>query len=210
MNILAIESSSKKLIVGLYIEGNVSKLSSSKINDTANALPLLTKQILKNSSLKYTDLDAVCISTGPGSFTSLRIGMSYTKGLSMSLDIPIIPISTFQSLIHNFTDDNIHILIYSHGKTFYLCDYKRKDNFLMQKSKPLTITINDVLKLKEKIIYNGPENYFNELKMSNLNIELVDLNIDNLVEIAISNFKLLKTKSLDNLVPNYVGNFEIK
>ena len=80
----------------------------------------------------------------------------------------------------------------------------------MQKSKPLTITINDVLKLKEKIIYNGPENYFNELKMSNLNIELVDLNIDNLVEIAISNFKLLKTKSLDNLVPNYVGNFEVK
>ena len=46
--------------------------------------------------------------------------------------------------------------------------------------------------------------------MNNLNIELVDLNIDNLVEIAISNFKLLKTKSLDNLVPNYVGNFEIK
>ena len=137
MNILAIESSSKKLIVGLYIvEGDVLKLSSSKINDTANALPLLTKQILKNSFLKYTDLDAVCISTGPGSFTSLRIGMSYAKGLSMSLDIPIIPISTFESLIHNFTDDNIHILIYSHGKTFYLCDYKRKDNILMQKSKP--------------------------------------------------------------------------
>jgi tRNA threonylcarbamoyladenosine biosynthesis protein TsaB len=80
MTILAIESSSKKLIVGLYVEGDVLKLSSSKINDTANALPLLTKQILKNSSLKYTDLDAVCISTGPGSFTSLRIGMSYAKG----------------------------------------------------------------------------------------------------------------------------------
>jgi hypothetical protein len=46
--------------------------------------------------------------------------------------------------------------------------------------------------------------------MSNLNTEHIDLNIDNLVEIAVSNFKLLKTKSLDNLVPNYVGNFEIK
>ena len=48
MNILAIESSSKKLIVGLYIGNDILKLSSSKINDTANALPLLTKQILKN------------------------------------------------------------------------------------------------------------------------------------------------------------------
>ena len=210
MNILAIESSSKKLTVGLSLGEKLFKLSSCKINDTANALPLLAKKILKENSLNHKDIDAICISTGPGSFTSLRIGMSYAKGLTMSLDIPIIPISTFQSLIHNFTDDNIHILIYSHGKTFYLCDYKRKNNILMQKSKPSTVTINDVLKLKEKIIYNGPENYFNELKMRNLNIELVDLNIDNLVEIAISNFKLLKTKSLDNLVPNYVGNFEIK
>ena len=60
------------------------------------------------------------------------------------------------------------------------------------------------------MIYNVLDYYFNELKMSNLNIEHIDLNIDNLVEIAVSNFKLLKTKSLDNLVPNYVGNFEIK
>ena len=210
MNILAIESSSKKLIVGLYVKGDVLNLSSSKINDTANALPLLTKQILKNNSLKHTDLDAVCISTGPGSFTSLRIGMSYAKGLSMSLDIPIIPISTFESLIHNFTDDNIHILIYSHGKTFYLCDYESKDNVLTQKSKPSTIMFNDLLKLKEKIVYNGPENYLEELKINNLDIEHANLNIDNLVEIATSNFKLLKTKSLDNLVPNYVGNFEVK
>ena len=210
MNILAIESSSKKLTVGLSLGEKLFKLSSCKINDTANALPLLAKKILKENSLNHKDIDAICISTGPGSFTSLRIGMSYAKGLTMSLDIPIIPISTFESLIHNFTDDNIHILIYSHGTTFYLCNYKRKDNALIQKPKPSTVTIDDVFKLKDKIIYNGPENYFNELKMSNLNIELVDLNIDNLVEIAISNFKLLKTKSLDNLVPNYVGNFEIK
>ena len=46
--------------------------------------------------------------------------------------------------------------------------------------------------------------------MNNLDIEYVNLDVNNLVEIAISNFKLLKTKSLDNLVPNYVGNFEIK
>ncbi len=87
MNTLAIESSSRKLTVGLSLGAKVFKLSSSKINDTANALPILTKQILKNNSIKHTDLDAICISTGPGSFTSLRIGMSYAKGLSLSLDI---------------------------------------------------------------------------------------------------------------------------
>ena len=46
-------------------------------------------------------------------------------------------------------------IIYSHGKTFYLCDYIRKDNIYTQNSKPSTIIINDVLKLNEKIIYNN-------------------------------------------------------
>ena len=210
MNLLAIESSSKKLTIGLFVSGKISKLSSVKINDTANALPLLVNQIIKENSLKRTDVDAICISSGPGSFTSLRIGMSYAKGLAMSLDIPIIPISTFDSLVYNFKGASAHVLIYSHGKTFYLSDYSVEDNFLKCNSKHRTILIDEVLKLKRKIIYNGPENYFNEFKLKNLDIELINLKVENLIEIAHSNYQLLKTKSLDNLVPNYVGNFEVK
>ena len=52
MNLLAIESSSKKLTIGLFVSGKISKLSSTKINDTANALPLLVNQIIKENSLK--------------------------------------------------------------------------------------------------------------------------------------------------------------
>ena len=210
MNLLAIESSSKNLTVGLSLDNKILKLSSSKINDTANALPLLTKKILKDNSMKPADIDAICLSIGPGSFTSLRVGMSYAKGLSISLDIPIIPISTFDTLIHNFNGDSVYALIYSHGKTFYLCDYRRKDNILKCNSQPSTILIDDVLSLTGKIIYNGPEIYLNEIKMKNLDVENVNLNINNLVEIAINNFNLLKTKSLDNLIPNYVGKFEVK
>lgn len=57
MNLLAIESSSKKLTIGLFVSGKISKLSSVKINDTANALPLLVNQIIKENSLKHTDVD---------------------------------------------------------------------------------------------------------------------------------------------------------
>ena len=88
MNLLAIESSSKNLTVGLSLDNKILKLSSSKIYDTANALPLLTKKILKDNSMKPTDIDAICLSIGPGSFTSLRVGISYAKGLSIGL-IPL-------------------------------------------------------------------------------------------------------------------------
>ena len=44
MNLLGIESSSRKLSVGLMKEDNFSELNSKKINDTANSLPLLSKK----------------------------------------------------------------------------------------------------------------------------------------------------------------------
>ena len=53
-------------------------------------------------------------------------------------------------------------------------------------------------------------NIFEDLKAHNLKIEFTDLSVNNILKIAQQNFNLLKTKSLDNLVPNYVGNFEVK
>ena len=46
------------------------------------------------------ELDAVCISEGPGSYTGLRIGTSSAKGLCDALDIPLIAVSTLQSMAY--------------------------------------------------------------------------------------------------------------
>ena len=53
-------------------------------------------------------------------------------------------------------------------------------------------------------------NIFDDLKAHNLKIEFKDLSVNNIIKIGRQNFKLLKTKSLDNLVPEYVSNFEVK
>ena len=123
MNLLGIESSSRKLSVGLTIGESFSELHSERINDTANSLPQLSKKIINNASLSFEDLDAICISAGPGSFTGLRVGMSYAKGIAMALDIPIVPVSTFDSLAYKNTSEKLSTLIYSHGNTFYICEY---------------------------------------------------------------------------------------
>ena len=52
MNLLGIESSSRKLSVGLMKEGSLSELHSKKINDTANSLPLLSKKIIGLKKVK--------------------------------------------------------------------------------------------------------------------------------------------------------------
>ena len=66
------------------------------------------------------------------------------------------------------------------------------------------------MELSHNIVFNGPMNIFEDLKAYNLKIEFKELSVNNIIKIARQNFKLLKTKSLDNLVPEYVGNFEVK
>ena len=210
MNLLGIESSSRKLLVGLMKEDSFSELHSKKINNTANSLPQLSKKIIKNASMSFEDLDAICISSGPGSFTGLRVGMSYAKGIAMALDIPIVPVSTFDSLAYKNTSEKLSTLIYSHGNTFYVCEYTIDDGNLLKSSKPKSILKENVLEISRNIVFNGPKNIFEDLKAHNLKIEFSDLSVYNILKIAQQNFKLLKTKSLNNLVPDYVGNFEVK
>ena len=54
--------------------------------------------VLKEGQIEKSELDAIAISKGPGSYTGLRIGVSAAKGLCYALDIPLISISTLEAL----------------------------------------------------------------------------------------------------------------
>ncbi len=54
--------------------------------------------VLKSSNMVMRNVDGICVSIGPGSFTGLRIGLSVAKGLSFAGDKPLIGISTLESL----------------------------------------------------------------------------------------------------------------
>lgn len=57
------------------------------------------KEALEEASISTTDLDAIAVSKGPGSYTGLRIGVSAAKGLCFALDVPLIGISTLESMV---------------------------------------------------------------------------------------------------------------
>lgn len=59
---------------------------------------VLIDAILCNQNISIGQLSAVCVSKGPGSYTGLRVAYSVAKGLCYSLDIPLIEVSTLQSL----------------------------------------------------------------------------------------------------------------
>ncbi|MBI1185301.1 tRNA (adenosine(37)-N6)-threonylcarbamoyltransferase complex dimerization subunit type 1 TsaB [bacterium] len=56
--------------------------------------------LLHNEKLKVADLAAVAISSGPGSYTGLRIATSFAKGICTALNIPLIAVPTLDILAH--------------------------------------------------------------------------------------------------------------
>lgn len=63
-------------------------------------LHVFIEEILKEANIARSDLDAIAVSKGPGSYTGLRIGVSAAKGLCFALDIPLISIATLESMAH--------------------------------------------------------------------------------------------------------------
>ena len=68
----------------------------------ATLLTPFIEQLLSENDIAVNQLDAVAVSSGPGSYTGLRIGLSTAKGLCYGGDIPLIAVSTLQAMSLGF------------------------------------------------------------------------------------------------------------
>jgi|TARA_B100001167_G_C16713445_1_gene277564 tRNA threonylcarbamoyladenosine biosynthesis protein TsaB len=211
MKILGIETSVKQSSAAIVVENDSYEVFSDIKKDAAKSLPFIVENVLNKAQSSFNDIDGIAISMGPGSFTGLRVGLSYVKGLSLALDIPIVPISTFESMI-NIVKPNpgkvIQTIIHSHGNALYIAQYISKDELYVLDSVPKIIDINDLECKKDmSIIYVGPNKIVDQLNIKEMNnIQLTALSIASL---GYNNYDFLKTKSINNLAPNYIGSFKL-
>ena len=100
--ILNIETATTNCSVSLSFEGEtlVLKEDYDKGYSHAERLHVFIDAILKEVSIHQSQLDAISVSKGPGSYTGLRIGVSSAKGLCFALNKPLISVSTLESLAH--------------------------------------------------------------------------------------------------------------
>lgn len=107
MLLLNIETATKNCSVSISKENKIIALK--ELNDGnyshAEKLHELIKQVVLEANLELSDLNAVAVSKGPGSYTGLRIGVSAAKGLCFALDIPLISVNTLQSLALSISID---------------------------------------------------------------------------------------------------------
>ena len=102
LTILGIDSSAKSAAACVYSGEKV--LAQAQLNvpltHSQTLLPLIDG-LLKNAKIQLSDIELFAVSSGPGSFTGLRISSAAVKGLAYSLNKPCIGVSSLESLAYN-------------------------------------------------------------------------------------------------------------
>ena len=92
---LAIDTSTRYASIALSRQGDaIAELTwRSERNHSVELVPSI-QLLLKREGIGVSDLTAICVASGPGGFSALRVGMSAAKAMAMSLDIPLIAVNT--------------------------------------------------------------------------------------------------------------------
>jgi tRNA threonylcarbamoyladenosine biosynthesis protein TsaB len=112
MKILAIDTATEACSTALLVDGLSQEIFEViPRQHTERVLPMVD-QLLKQSDLSLSQLDAIAFNCGPGSFTGVRVGTSVAQGLAFSADVPVIPVSSLAALAQfAFRKENkMHVL----------------------------------------------------------------------------------------------------
>ncbi len=140
LRLLAIETASS--VCGVAVaEGEKVIASREEVleREHAEKLPGFCREVLSESGLSVHDLDVVAVSIGPGSFTGLRIGLSFAKGIAFSGDLAMVPVPTLLAMAEgaSFDGEMADVCLRSHKEIVYHQRFSRGAGRCVAEEKPV-------------------------------------------------------------------------
>lgn len=180
--LLSIDSSAVTASASLTDNGKVIKneFINAGLTHSETLLPLI-KNVMQGTD--YSDLDAIAVTVGPGSFTGIRIGVATAKGLAFINDTKCIPVSTLEAIAYNFVDDEVIVCAVMDARRmqFYNALFEVKNGVVYRLTPDRAISIADLeneLKNYDNVVIAGDGA---KLCYDNLHLDNVRLAQDNKV-----------------------------
>jgi tRNA threonylcarbamoyladenosine biosynthesis protein TsaB len=181
--------------------------------DHAASLTLLIERCLESASVTLDELQAIAVSSGPGSYTSLRVGISTAKGICYALDLPMISVDTLQALamasVYQEDTDVLYCpMIDARRMDVYYGIYSQ-DGFSISGTNMLTLTASsfDAFLVKnKKVIFcgNGAVKCKDIIKSPNAIFRNFVCSAEYLVKPAIYAYKSLQFVDVASFAPKYL------
>lgn len=215
MKLIAIETSTDICSIAYIHNGKCGNIIEERIpRQHAEKLPLFYDELVNQTRLILSEIDAIAVSIGPGSFTGLRIGLSYAKGLAYSHKKPIVPVPTMQSLLHGYgkTNKKIVVMLLSHSNKYFIQKFKYTDGRLTS-DKIKVYELNSITELGDidvdsAIIHYGCDKLFENSTIENQVIK-INPSAKWIGALAYQNYNKWVVEKPYKLVPDYVSPFKI-
>ncbi len=99
MKVLAIDTALDACSVALVRDGGTLTSRSEQMQrGQAERLAPLVREAVAEAKLPFAELDRIAVTTGPGSFTGVRVGLSFARALALALGKPCVGVSTLEAL----------------------------------------------------------------------------------------------------------------
>ena len=219
--ILSLDTSAHGCSVAVHQNGEILSISDIfKEQSHGSRLALMINQVLDNAGVKISQLSAVAVASGPGSYTGLRIGTSTAKGLCYSLNVPLIAVDSLSAM----TAQAIRL---TKGQSVLYCpmlDARRMEVYcaILDQSlrfiQPIqakvldTVSFNEVLEAHKVVFFgDGSDKSREVINHSNAHfLEGIFTSASGVGELAWMRFQQKKFEDLVHFEPYYLKEFLIK
>ena len=209
MYMLSVDSSAVTASACLSEDGKVikSEFINKGLTHSETLLPMIENVM---QGIAYSELGAIAVNAGPGSFTGVRIGIATVKGLAFPNNTPCISVSTLESIAYNFTDENCVVCAVMDARRmqFYNALFKIENGNVQRLCDDRAISMDDLkeeLKPYDNVVVagDGARLFFENAELDNITLADDEKVYQNAVGISLA--ALNKEKISPNaLLPVYL------
>ena len=217
MNILSIDTSTKNFSICVSRDEKILKQRNLTLNKVlSDSITPAIQSILKQSGLKLSQIDGFAVGLGPGSFTSLRVGVATVKALAFATKKKIVGMSSLDVLALNVQEQEAQVCVLCDARRnlVYSCIYQKKGKTLRKKSPYLLTDIKTVLaRLKGETVFigDGIDLYKKDIQKEKKRIKAIFCDpklwypqASCLAVLALERFRKKKYDDINKLVPLYL------
>ncbi|MBO8137108.1 MAG: tRNA (adenosine(37)-N6)-threonylcarbamoyltransferase complex dimerization subunit type 1 TsaB [Desulfotomaculum sp.] len=173
MYVLGIEAATPVAGVAVVDEKKVlaERFVNNKLTHSVNLLPMI-KDVIKDAQVEPGQLEGIAVSSGPGSFTGLRIGMTTAKTLAHVWNLPVVPVSTLDALAYPVTgyDGLVCPILNARKNEVYSAVYQGREKGIKRLTNLMAVSIEELKKIlcrwQDKVLFlgDGVDIYYQQIK----------------------------------------------